>query len=265
VQTVNRDYELLKEQKEDTARLKKLYFGARKGMWAWPTSGAVCGLAGGVIAAISGTLLLAIAWAIGDESSGLSLHGIGSILLLSTMPLLILGACCLDLVEKREEKNQQSIHKGTKGEAPLNGHSRLHVAVTALFLAMFCSTHSNTWAQQTVFNVPTTDVLDKRKVYFELDISVKPNDSDAVNKFSSFVPRLVIGAGGRVEVGLNVLGNVQPGADSTTLAPAVKWKVYEGQDNGWAIALGNNLYFPVHNRAEIPKAPGKYRMNAGSL
>jgi hypothetical protein len=30
--------------------------------------------------------------------------------------------------------------------------------------------------QQTVFNVPTTDVLDKDKVYFELDISAKPND-----------------------------------------------------------------------------------------
>jgi hypothetical protein len=28
-------------------------------------------------------------------------------------------------------------------------------------------------AQQTVFNVPTTDVLDKGKVYFELDVSAK--------------------------------------------------------------------------------------------
>jgi hypothetical protein len=96
--------------------------------------------------------------------------------------------------------------------------------------------------------VPTTDVLEKGKVYFELDISVKPNDSDAVHKFSSFVPRLVVGAGGRIEVGLNVLGNVQPGADSTTLAPAMKWKVYDGKDNGWAIALGDDLYFPIRNR-----------------
>lgn len=96
--------------------------------------------------------------------------------------------------------------------------------------------------------MPTTDVLEKGKVYFELDISVKPNDSDAVHKFSSFVPRLVVGAGGRIEVGLNVLGNVQPGADSTTLAPAMKWKVYDGKDNGWAIALGDDLYFPIRNR-----------------
>ena len=102
-------------------------------------------------------------------------------------------------------------------------------------------------AQQTVFNVPTTDVLDKGKVYFELDISAKPNDSTALNKFSSFVPRLVVGAGGKVEVGVNILGNVQPVPDSTTIAPAVKWKLYDGKDNGWAIAIGDNLYFPARN------------------
>ena len=97
--------------------------------------------------------------------------------------------------------------------------------------------------------MPTTDVLDKGKAYFELDISANPNDSTALNKFSSFVPRLVVGAGGRVEVGVNLLGNVQPGPDSTTIAPAIKWKVYDGKNNGWAVAVGDNLYFPVHNKA----------------
>ena len=106
-----------------------------------------------------------------------------------------------------------------------------------------------TQAQQTVFNVPTTDVLDKGKVYIELDASAKPNDSVAVNQFSSFVPRLVIGAGHRIETGVNILGNIQPGPDSTTISPAIKWKVYDGKDNGWAIVLGDNVFIPVHNRA----------------
>ena len=104
-------------------------------------------------------------------------------------------------------------------------------------------------AQQTIFNVPTTDVLGKGKVYFELDTSLKPNDSESVQKFSSFVPRVVIGAGNRVEVGLNVTGNIQPGPDSTTLAPTIKWKPYQGKDNGVAIVVGDNLFFPVRNRA----------------
>lgn len=104
-------------------------------------------------------------------------------------------------------------------------------------------------AQQTIFNVPTTDVLDRDKVYFELDVSFKPNDSQTVGRFSSLVPRLVVGAGSNIEIGLNVPGNIQPGADSTTLAPSVKWKPYQGKDNGIAIVVGDNFFIPVRNRS----------------
>jgi hypothetical protein len=103
--------------------------------------------------------------------------------------------------------------------------------------------------QQTIFNVPTTDVLDKGKLYFELDISAKPNDSAAVNKFSSLVPRLVVGTGHHIEAGVNILGNIQPGRDSTTISPTIKWKVYDGGNNGWAAVIGDNLFIPVRNRA----------------
>lgn len=108
---------------------------------------------------------------------------------------------------------------------------------------------SATQGQQTIFNVPTTDVLDKGKVYFELDASLKPTDGSVVTKFSSFVPRVVVGAGNHFEMGLNVTGNIQPGADSTTLVPTIKWKPYQGKDNGWALVVGDNLYVPVRNRA----------------
>jgi hypothetical protein len=103
--------------------------------------------------------------------------------------------------------------------------------------------------QQTIFNVPTTDVLEKGKVYAELDASLKPTDGTLVTKFSSFVPRIVVGAGSRVEIGLNLTGNIQPGPDSTTLVPTLKWKPYAGGDNGWAFVLGNNIFVPVRNRS----------------
>lgn len=103
-------------------------------------------------------------------------------------------------------------------------------------------------AQQTIFNVPSTDVLDRGKVYGELDVSFKPTDSTLVNRFSSFVPRVVFGVGGRVEIGLNITGNIQPGADTTTLVPAIKWKPYQGKANGVAVVVGNHLYLPVRNR-----------------
>ena len=120
---------------------------------------------------------------------------------------------------------------------------------STVLLLVLCSSVTMTHAQQTVFNVPTTDVLDKRKVYFELDVSAKPNDSDAQNKFSSFVPRVVVGTGRNVEVGLNITGNVEPGRDSTTLVPAFKWRIYNGGDNGWAIVVGSHAFIPVHNKA----------------
>lgn len=115
-----------------------------------------------------------------------------------------------------------------------------------IFIALFIIPVS---AQQTIFNVPTTDVMDKGKVYVELDASFKTNNQAALQKFSSFVPRVVVGVGNNVEVGLNVLGNIQPGADSTTLVPTVKWKFYQNEKKGLALIGGTNVYLPVRNRA----------------
>lgn len=127
-------------------------------------------------------------------------------------------------------------------------------------------------AQQSIFNVPNSDVLDQGKVYVELDASFKPNDQNALKKFSSFVPRVVVGVGGNIEVGLNLIGNIQPGPDSTTLVPTVKWKFYENDKKNAALFAGTNLYIPVRNRAYKfgtysylagSKTIGKTRLTAG--
>jgi hypothetical protein len=116
-----------------------------------------------------------------------------------------------------------------------------------LMILTVCATDSK--AQQTIFNVPSTDILDQGKVYFELDATFKTNNQETVRRFSSFVPRVVVGAGGNVEVGLNVTGNIQPGADSTTLSPNAKWRVYNGESNGVAVVVGDNLFIPVRNKS----------------
>lgn len=119
----------------------------------------------------------------------------------------------------------------------------------SLILIFCCALAAIANAQQTIFSVPTTDVLDRGKVYFEFDAAFKPNDSAAVNKFSSFVPRIVAGAGGNVEIGLNIPGNIQPGADSTTLVPTIKYRFYQSKDKSFAMMAGGNIYLPVRNRA----------------
>jgi hypothetical protein len=63
------------------------------------------GLGGGLLAIAFGAMLSAVAWVRGNETGGISMHGVGSILLLSTLPLLILGAHCLDLLDRKVERS----------------------------------------------------------------------------------------------------------------------------------------------------------------
>jgi hypothetical protein len=71
--------------------------------WTWRTGGAVCGLCFGIISPVIGSILTAIAWFTGPQWHGLLLQRDGTALLLLTIPLLILGAHCLDLMEKQNE------------------------------------------------------------------------------------------------------------------------------------------------------------------
>jgi hypothetical protein len=104
-------------------------------------------------------------------------------------------------------------------------------------------------AQQTIFNVPSTDVLDKGKVYGEFDAAFKPNNQRDVRRFSSFTPRVVVGLGGNVEIGLNVVGNIQPGADAMALVPAIKYRFYQNKKKDVSVVAGTNVFIPIRNRA----------------
>lgn len=132
----------------------------------------------------------------------------------------------------------------------LSSPRRLSVETLLMVFTAICANAMSGHAQQTIFNVPSSDVLFRGSLYSELDVSFKPNGDagNAVGKFSSFVPRVVVGAGKGVEVGLNVMGNVQPGADTTTLVPAFKWKAYDNGKKGWAVVVGNDLFIPVRNK-----------------
>ena len=178
-------------------------------------------------------------WLLDDHLHPL-LHLLGLVLLIVGIPMMMLGAHFMDLQDKKHHQPNSSSHSERK-----SAHVVGLVSALALLFIHSASVH----AQQTIFNVPTTDVLDKGKVYLELDASLKPTDGSDVPKFSSFVPRVVIGVGGNVEFGLNLTGNIQPGSDSTTLVPTIKWKPYQSEGNGWAIVIGDNLFIPVRNRA----------------
>jgi len=208
----------------------------------WEAVGGACCFVAGIMAALLGSVLSASAWIVGGEVHAW-IYAAGTALLIVAIPLILFAGFCLDWAERKKESVPDP-KETQRGAATL-----AQIAISAMILGATLLTPAALHAQQTIFNVPTTDVLDRGKVYAELDVSFKPTDSATVSKFSSFVPRVVVGAGSHIEIGLNINGNIQPGPDSTTLVPNIKWKPYQGKDNGWALVVGDNLFVPVRNRS----------------
>jgi len=122
--------------------------------------------------------------------------------------------------------------------------SILSVFVVVLFLA----TSESAFAQSTLFNIPSTDVVAKKKVYLEFDF-ISHLESHNDGGFQAYVPRAVVGVGKRTEVGLNAafidtLAPDQP----VELQPNVKYQLYQGEGNGVTVATGGILYLPVSHR-----------------
>ncbi|PYT00499.1 MAG: hypothetical protein DMF63_08000 [Acidobacteria bacterium] len=126
-------------------------------------------------------------------------------------------------------------------------------------------------AQQTIFAIPSSDVLDQGKVSVEFAAAFKVNDEPTLRKFSSFVPRLIVGLGKNVEIGFALTGNIQPGVDAPTLGTGIKWKFYEKRD--FAFYVGTNFYIPIKHRAYkagstsyvgVSKSIGKARFTGGA-
>lgn len=74
-----------------------------RGGWNWKSRGVVIGLCGGFIAPIFGSILTVASWFIDPVWHGISLHQAGTSLFFVTLPLLILGAHCLDLLDKEKK------------------------------------------------------------------------------------------------------------------------------------------------------------------
>jgi hypothetical protein len=99
-------------------------------------------------------------------------------------------------------------------------------------------------AQQTVFNVPSADVMDKGRTYMEWDASV--GDTAATLGLS---PRSVNGLGHGLEGGVNVSSiNFPESGSEVVVVPALKWKFYENVQHGIVLFAGGQLYLPVRKR-----------------
>jgi hypothetical protein len=99
------------------------------------------------------------------------------------------------------------------------------------------------YGQETVFDVPSADVLDQGKVYGELDGTVRP-----VDPLATFTPRVVVGIGHQIEIGMNFNGLSAPTVGELDVSPTIKWRPWKSDISGWSFYVGDDVFFPVRER-----------------
>ncbi len=122
-------------------------------------------------------------------------------------------------------------------------------ALGALF-AIMLSSHIVT-AQSTLFNIPSTDVVSKKKTYVEFDF-VSHLEAYKDGGFQTYVPRIVFGVGKHIEIGTNVAFTKALLPDQPVeLQPNIKYQFYSNEKTGVSAAAGGILYTPIAHRAGV--------------
>jgi hypothetical protein len=129
---------------------------------------------------------------------------------------------------------------------------RTLVRVPFAFIALLCVlVAQSARAQSTIFNVPTTDTVEKGKGYFEFDFLPQAPGPDTRASIIIYNPRLVVGLPYDTEVGVNVPVFHNGDFDPSSLAyvqPDLKWKYYKNDDTGVAASVGVVANVPLNSR-----------------
>lgn len=128
----------------------------------------------------------------------------------------------------------------------------IYIALGCLFVTLALGSKERARAQSTLFNIPSTDVVAKKKVYTEFDFVGHLEGYDD-GGFQSYVPRVVIGAGKNIEFGVNVAATNYGSSHPVEIQPNIKYQFYNSEKNGVAAAVGGIAYLPAHDRAAFGK------------
>ena len=126
--------------------------------------------------------------------------------------------------------------------------------LSGLFVALLLVVTAQTaMAQSTIFNIPTTDTVSKGKGYFEFDFLSQAPAFDTTRTYL-YNPRVVVGVAPNAEAGVNFptyhTSGLPSGSTSNFgyIQPNFKWKYYNNDDKGVAIAAGILWNTPLNQR-----------------
>lgn len=121
----------------------------------------------------------------------------------------------------------------------------------ALLVVILIALSGQAMAQSTIFNIPTTDTVAKGKGYFEFDF-LPQAPGTGFSRTYIYNPRLVVGTGGNVEVGVNFPTYNSRAAEgsytSAYIQPNLEWKFFNNDDAGVAVAAGALLNTAMNHR-----------------
>jgi hypothetical protein len=103
-------------------------------------------------------------------------------------------------------------------------------------------------AQSTIMNIPSTDTVDPKKVYFEFDSFTQAPKVDGADRIEIMVPRFVAGVAKGVEAGANFGITHQGGTNVAYFQPALKWKLFSDEKSNTAATIGAVGYTPMNHR-----------------
>jgi hypothetical protein len=121
------------------------------------------------------------------------------------------------------------------------------VFLIGVISSLTISPYQTVFAQTTIFNIPTTDVIAAKKVYFEFDL-VSHLESHDKGGFQTYIPRVIVGLGKGAEVGLNVASADSKTATAVYAQPNIKWQFYADDKRGVAMSAGAIAYIPLKDR-----------------
>jgi membrane protein DedA with SNARE-associated domain len=84
----------------------------KRAVWTWEATGALFCFTAGIGAALLGSLLTASTWILGAALHPW-MHGLGTALLIVTIPLLIFAGYCMDWAER--DQNKSATQKSRNG------------------------------------------------------------------------------------------------------------------------------------------------------
>lgn len=133
--------------------------------------------------------------------------------------------------------------------------------VRLLLLVLICvaCTHAAA-AQSTIFNVPSTDSLETKRIMVEADF-IAHFDKYSNGGYQTYGYRMVYGLPKNVEIGANFFYTHNGSRVPYEFQTNIKWNAYNNEKHGFALSGGAQLFVPL-NKSAGKKTYGMVYANA---